>query len=174
MTGSNPLTRCGRLLSHKRRRGRCLCKHLFTATRGSGFCSHSIFLLLSFFLCLPLTAELLFSSVCFSLFFLLFSFLRSDTFVSGTLPSPYRTTFIFPLIFSALSTNSNHFQTVIFVHFFSLTKLTQANNFNCQHLRPLQLLAGLDLMHHYQHHNAHLFGYNIFCVVSLSAKHSIL
>lgn len=101
-------------------------------------------------------------------------FLRSDTFVSGTLPSPYRTTFIFPLIFSALSTNSNHFQTVIFVHFFSLTKLTQANNFNCQHLRPLQLLAGLDLMHHYQHHNAHLFGYNIFCVVSPSAKHSIL
>lgn len=43
MTGSNPLTRCGRLLSHKRRRGRCLGKHLFTATRGSGFCSHSIF-----------------------------------------------------------------------------------------------------------------------------------
>lgn len=128
-----------------------------------------------FFLCLPLTTELLFSSVCFSFsFFLFLFFLRSDTFVSGTLPSPYRTTFIFPLIFSALSTNSNHFQTVIFVHFFSLTKLTQANNFNCQHLRPLQLLAGLDLMHHYQHHNAHLFGYNIFCVVSPSAKHSIL
>lgn len=117
----------------------------------------------TFFLCL-----------FFVFFFLFLFFLRSDTFVSGTLPSPYRTTFIFPLIFSALSTNSNHFQTVIFVHFFSLTKLTQANNFNCQHLRPLQLLAGLDLMHHYQHHNAHLFGYNIFCVVSPSSSYSIL